>query len=170
MTEDGSDPSTDGDGSDPAADGDALLYVEDLAVGQTWEPGSVTFTEEEILAFAEEYDPQPFHVDPEAAKRHFDDVIASGWHTAAGCMRPFAMEVLSEVAIVAALGIDDLRWHAPVYPGDTLSVEVSVVDTEPWNDQRGKVTFGLDAADEDGDRIHSRKDLVLVERRNPDER
>jgi len=110
-----------------ASEGD-LQYVEDLTVGQRWEPGSVTLTEE--------------------------------------AMRPFAAEVLSEVAIVAALGIDDLRWHAPVQPGDTLSVEVSVADIEPWNDQRGKVTFELGATNQDGDLVHSRKDLVLVERRD----
>jgi len=143
-----------------------LQYVEDLTVGQRWEPGSVTLTEEGMLAFAEEFDPQPFHVDPEAGTRHFDGLIASGWHTAAAAMRPFAAEVLSEVAIVAALGIDDLRWHAPVQPGDTLSVEVSVADIEPWNDQRGKVTFELGATNQDGDLVHSRKDLVLVERRD----
>jgi acyl dehydratase len=161
MTDDADESTADGGG-------DGLQYVEDLRVGQTWEPGSVTFTEAEILAFAEEFDPQPFHVDPEAAGRHFDGLIASGWHTAAGCMRPFAAEVLSNVAVVAALGIEDLRWHAPVYPGDTLSVAVSVVDTESWNDRRGKVAFGLEATDEDGERVHSRTDLVLVERRNPD--
>jgi acyl dehydratase len=159
---------TDSTANEPTADGSRLQYIEDLRVGQSWEPGSVTFTESEVLAFAEEFDPQPFHVDPEAAGRHFDGLIASGWHTAAACMRPFATEVLSDVAVVAALGIEDLRWHAPVYPGDTLSVAVSVVDTEPWNDRRGKVTFGLDATDGDGDRVHSRKDLVLVERRSPD--
>jgi acyl dehydratase len=130
----------------------------------------VTFTEEGIVAFAEEFDPQPFHVDPEAAGNHFDDVIASGWHTAAACMRPFVTAVLADVAVVAAVGIDDLRWHAPVSPGDTLSVTASVVDTESWSDQRGKVTFGIEATDPTGERIHSRKDLVLVERRTPDAR
>jgi acyl dehydratase len=141
-----------------------LKTVEELAIDQTWDVGQVTITEAEILSFAQQYDPQPFHVDPEAGKRHFDGLIASGWHTAAACMRPFATEVLSEVAIVAALGIDDLRWHAPVQPGDTLSVAVTVRDKEPWNEHRGKVTFGLVATNQDGETVHTRKDLVLVER------
>lgn len=143
---------------------DERLTFEDLIVGQTWRPGRATFTEDGILAFAREFDPQPFHVDSEAGKRHFDGLIASGWHTAAACMRPFATEVLSEVAIVAALGIDNLRWHRPVEPGDVLDVEVTVAEKEPWDDNRGKVTFELTATNQDGERTHSRNDLVLVER------
>lgn len=161
---------TDGEPSDGNPDDGGRLYVEDLSVGQTWDAGRVTFTEEDIVAFAEEFDPQPFHVDPEAAGNHFDGVIASGWHTAAACMRPFVTAVLADVAVVAAVGIDDLRWHKPVHPGDTLSVTASVVDTDSWNEQRGKVTFGLEATDPTGERVHSRKDLVLVERRTPDAR
>ena len=145
-------------------------HYEEFEVGDSFDLGSQTITEAEIVAFAEEFDPQPFHVDPEAAGNHFDDVIASGWHTAAACMRPFVTAVLADVAVVAAVGVDDLRWHAPVHPGDTLSVTASVVDTDSWNEQRGKVTFGLEATDPTGERIHSRKDLVLVERRTPDAR
>ena len=161
---------TDDEPSDGDPGDDERLYVEDLSVGQTWDAGRVTFTEEGIVAFAEEFDPQPFHVDPESAGNHFDDVIASGWHTAAACMRPFVTAVLADVVVVAAVGIDDLRWHKPVSPGDTLSVTASVVDTDSWNEQRGKVTFGLEATDPTGERVHSRKDLVLVERRTPDAR
>ncbi len=145
-------------------DTEERLTFEALTVGQTWRPGRATFTEEGILAFAREFDPQPFHTDPEAGKRHFDGLIASGWHTAAACMRPFATEVLSEVAIVAALGIDDLRWHRPVEPGDTLDIEVTITDKELWDDTRGKVTFELTGTAQDGTCSHSRKDLVLVER------
>jgi acyl dehydratase len=137
---------------------------EDLDVDQRWDVGAVTVTEAEIRSFAESYDPQSFHVDPEAGQRHFDGLIASGWHTAAACMRPFATEVLSDIAIVAALGIDDLRWHGPVRPGDTLSVEVTVLDKEVWDDDRGKVTFGVRGTNQDGETVHTRKDLVLVER------
>jgi acyl dehydratase len=148
----------------PHEDGDRR-YVEDIEVGQHWEPGSVTVTEEEIVEFATQYDPQPIHVDPAAADEQFGGLIASGWHTAAACMRPFATEVLSGIAIVAALGIDDLRWHEPVRPGDTLDVAVTVTDVEPWDDRRGKVTFQVVGTNQDGDRVHSRRDLVIVERR-----
>ena len=146
-----------------------LQYFEDLAVGQSWEPGTVDVTEEEILEFARKYDPQPFHVDHEAAKRNFDGLIASGWHTAAMCMRPFAEHVLPGVAIVAAMGIDELRWHEPVWPGDRLTVTVSVVEKDRWNAERGLVTFGLEATNANDDLVHSRNDLVVVERRGTEQ-
>ena len=76
-------------------------YFEDIAIGETYTPGTVTFTEAEIVDFARRYDPQPVHLDDAAGGRHFDGIIASGWHTAAACMRPFASEVLADVAIVA---------------------------------------------------------------------
>jgi len=155
---------TDRDDSDRHVNPDRQ-YVEDIEVGQHWEPGSVTITEGEIVEFATQYDPQPIHVDPEVADEQFGGLIASGWHTAAACMRPFATEVLSGIAIVAALGIDDLRWHEPVRPGDTLDVAVTVADVEPWDDRRGKVTFQVVGTNQDGDQVHSRKDLVIVERR-----
>ena len=138
---------------------------EDLTVGQEWSPGQVSVTEAEILAFARTYDPQPFHVNPEAGERHFGGLIASGWHTAALCMRPLAEHVLDEVAVVAAVGIDDLRWHEPVRPGDTLSVEVEVGEKREWSDERGLVAFPLTGTNDDGEVVHSRTDLVLVERR-----
>lgn len=147
------------------SDGDDRLAFEDVDVGRTWQPGSVSFTEENIVEFAEEFDPQPFHVDPGAGRRHFDGLIASGWHTAAACLRPFATEVLADVAVVAARGVDDLRWHRPVEPGDTLDVEVTVVDKEPQNERRGTVTFELTGTNQDGEVVHSRRDLVVVERR-----
>ena len=138
---------------------------DDLAVGDSWSPGAVSVTEAEIVEFAEKYDPQPFHLDPAAAERHFGGLIASGWHTAALCMRPLAEHVLDEVAVVAAMGIDDLRWHEPVRPGDALSVVVEVAEKRAWSDERGLVGFRLRATNEDGDLVHSRTDLVLVERR-----
>lgn len=142
-----------------------LLYFEDLEVGRTWEAGSATFTAEGIQTFAEQFDPQPFHLDESAGRRHFDGVIASGWHTAAACMRPFAENVLHRVAIIAALGIDDLVWRRAVRPGDVLDVTVSVHDKQSWDDLRGQVCFELSAENQSADLVHSRLDRVLVERR-----
>ena len=142
-----------------------MQYFEDLAIGDEWDAGSVTITEDELVAFAERYDPQAFHTDAAAADRHFGGLIASGWHTAAACMRPFVDAVLSDVAVVAAAGVDDLRWHAPVRPGETLAVEVTVTEKSPWNDERGRVSFDLEASADDGEPVHSRTDLVIVERR-----
>lgn len=143
----------------------SMLYYEDLTVGDEWEPGSVIFTREEIVEFAKRYDPQPFHLDDTAAERHFDGVIASGWHTAAACMRPFAEEVLTDVAIIAALGIDDLVWRRAVRPDDELSIMVTLYDKQPWDDDRGRITFQLRAENTGGELVHKRLDKVLVERR-----
>jgi acyl dehydratase len=158
------DDQTTGDGPETTED---TLYFEDLEPGRSWDLGSTAFTREGILDFAEEFDPQSFHVDDEAAQRHFDGIIASGWHTSAACMELLATELLDEVAVVAALGIDELRWHGPVKPGDTLDVSVAVAATEQWDDTRGKVTFPLEATNQHGDTVHTREELVLVERRRP---
>ncbi len=144
-------------------------YYDDLAVGDEWHAGSVTISESELIEFAERYDPQAFHVDEAAAERHFGGLITSGWHTAAACMRPFVETVLTDVAVVAAAGVDDLRWHAPVRPGDTLTVDVSVAETAPWSDERGRVSFRLAAHNQDDELVHSRTDLVVVERRPDDD-
>ncbi|WP_254864711.1 MaoC/PaaZ C-terminal domain-containing protein [Halovivax gelatinilyticus] len=140
------------------------LFFEDIAVDDAWEAGTATITESELLEFAERYDPQAFHVDEAAAERNFGGLITSGWHTAAACMRPFVDAVLTDIAVVAAAGVDDLRWHAPVRPDDTLSVTATVVEKAPWNDERGRVSFRIEAHNQDGELVHSRTDLVIVER------
>lgn len=141
------------------------LYFEDLEVGRTWEVGSASFTAAGIRAFAEQFDPQPIHLDEAAGRRHFDGLIASGWHTAAACMRPFAEHVLHRVAIIAALGIDDLVWRRAVRPGDELDVTVTVHDKRVWDESRGQVRFELVAKNQAPALVHSRLDKVLVERR-----
>lgn len=145
---------------------DDIQYFEDLTVGQTWEVGPVRFTEEDIIAFAKQFDPQSFHLDPAAGDRHFGGLIASGWHTAAACMRPFAASVLTELPIIAALGVDDLMWRQPVRPGDELAVHVELVEKDRWDDDRGRITFRLRATNERGELVHDRRDNVLIERRN----
>lgn len=141
-----------------------MQYFEDISVGQEWAPGTVTVTEADIREFAAEFDPQPFHVDQTAAERNFGGLIASGWHTASLCMRPFAESVLDEIAIVAAVGVENLQWLEPVRPGDTLSVDVRIAEKAPWNEQRGLVTFRVTGTNQDDVLVHSREDRVVVER------
>jgi acyl dehydratase len=94
-----------------------------------FEGGPITVSEAEILEFARRYDPQAMHTDPAAAARgHFGGLIASGWHTAALMMRLFATHFLSPVSSLASPGIDELRWLAPVRPGDALTLRVTVVE------------------------------------------
>nr|WP_282594718.1 MaoC/PaaZ C-terminal domain-containing protein [Halomarina salina] len=103
------------------------MYFEDIEVGHSRDCGSVTVSCEELLSFAEQFDPQPIHTDPEAAAESmYGGLIASGWHTAALSARLLVEGYMNETASLSGRGMDDLRWHAPVRPGDTLSVRVEV--------------------------------------------
>lgn len=140
-----------------------VQYYEDLAVGETHDAGPRTVTDEEIIEFAEKYDPQSFHVDREAANASmFEGLAASGWHTASVAMRLLVDGYFKDVAIGGALGVDDLRWRKPVYAGDELSITVTVADKERWDDERGRVEFDLEAYNQDDVLVHSRTELVLV--------
>jgi acyl dehydratase len=98
-------------------------YFEDLEIGKAIEVGSRTVTEEEIVAFATEYDPQPFHVDADAAgKSIYGGLIASGWHTCSMMMRIMVDGFLAEAASLGSPGVDEIRWLKPVRGGDTLTV------------------------------------------------
>lgn len=102
-------------------------YFEDYEVGATYAFGAVTVTEEEILEFARRYDTQSIHTDPDAAAvGPFGGLIASGWHTAALMMRLLADNYLSANASLASPGVDELRWPAPVRPGDELRLIATV--------------------------------------------
>jgi acyl dehydratase len=101
---------------------EARLYWEDFPVGDTVEMGSHRFTEEEIIAFARQFDPQPFHTDPEAARNSFfKGLIASGWHTCAIAMRLMVDKYVARSASLGSPGLDNIRWLAPVRAGDTIS-------------------------------------------------
>lgn len=105
-------------------------YFEDYIAGMTHEFGSILVEEEEVIAFARRFDPQPFHMDPDAAQESaFGGLIASGWHTASLMMRLYAGHYLSPVSSLASPGVDELRWLKPVRPGDLLSVRVTVLET-----------------------------------------
>lgn len=121
-------------------------WFEDYEPGAVHEFGSVTVTEGEILEFAGRFDPQPIHVDPEYAETGpFAGLIASGWHTAALFMRMFTDHYLSRVASLASPGIDELRWTAPVRPGDTLRARATVVTARvsASKPDRGLVRTGI---------------------------
>jgi len=128
------------------------LYFEDFQPGQVFELGSHSVTEEEIVVFARQWDPQPFHVDPEAAKETvFGGLIASGWHTGAIWMRGYVDTLLGQ-ASQGSPGIEELRWLAPVRPGDTLSSRLTVLETTPSERRadRGTVRIRGEMVNQDG--------------------
>ncbi|HTT11768.1 MAG TPA: MaoC family dehydratase [Burkholderiaceae bacterium] len=110
----------------------ARLYWEDFPVGSVREFGNRTVTREAIVAFAREFDPQPFHVDEAAARKSlFGNLCASGWHTASLAMRMMCDAYLLESASLGSPGVENLKWLKPVFPGDTLRVRLQVVEARP---------------------------------------
>jgi acyl dehydratase len=117
------------------------LYLEDLTVGTRWDSGAFTVTPEEALEFARRYDPQPMHIDAEAAARgRYGELIASGWHTAALAMRTMVQARLFGSTELLGLGMEQIQWPKPVRHGDTLRLQVEVVANTP---SRSKPDFGV---------------------------
>jgi acyl dehydratase len=109
-----------------------VRWFEDFAVGDVTELGPVTLGEEEIVEFASRYDPQPFHLDREAAKDSmFGELVASGWHTTVLFMSMFVRGVLLDSASLGSPGVEEIRWLAPVRPGDTLRGRPTILDARP---------------------------------------
>jgi len=105
------------------------IYFEDFIPGTTETYGPRTVTREEILAFATEFDPQPMHIDEEAAKKTMlGGLSASGWHTCALMMRILCDGLISRSSSMGAPGVDEVKWLKPVRPGDSLSARVTVLD------------------------------------------
>ena len=129
------------------------LTFEDFEPGQVYELGSTTVTEDEIVAFAREFDPQSFHLDPESAKESvFGGLIASGWHTGAMWMRLYVDSMLAGSSAQGSPGIEELRWLAPVRPGDTLTGRLAVLEATPSTRRpdRGTVRIRGEMVNQDG--------------------
>jgi len=128
-------------------------YFDDYVPGTTHDCGSVSVSQAEIISFAIQFDPQPFHVDPEAAARGpFGGLIASGWHTAALVMRQLVDHYLSAEASLGSPGLDEMRWPDPVRPGDTLRVRATVADARRSQSRpdRGIMKTMIEAVNQDG--------------------
>jgi acyl dehydratase len=130
-----------------------MRYWEDFEPGEVTKLGPFEVTREEVVEFARRYDPQPFHLDEEAAAEGpFGGLTASGWHTAAMFMRRFVEGILLESASMGSPGVEELRWTAPVRPGDLLTARVRVVETYPSERRadRGTVITESEVLNQDG--------------------
>ena len=117
------------------------LYLEDISVGERFPSDVYQVTEEEIIAFAQQFDPQPFHLDREAASASvFGGLSASGWHTAALAMRLFMTGPLQFAGGAIGLGVDELRWPTAVRPNDTIQLETEILETRL---SRSKSGYGI---------------------------
>ena len=107
-------------------------FFEDLSPGQKFGSGTARVDEARIRSFAAEFDPQPFHLDPEAARASFfGGLAASGWHTAALTMRLLVDSELRPAGGIIGMGFDEMRWPRPVRPGDELHLAIEILETRP---------------------------------------
>ena len=128
-------------------------HFEDFVPGMVGEFGPIEVDEADVIAFARQYDPQPIHIDPEAAASGpFDGLIASGWHTVSLVMRLLVENYIARVASLASPGVDELRWLWPVRPGDRFRVRATVVEVRRSQSKpdRGLVRTKIEALNQDG--------------------
>ena len=143
-------------------------WFEDFEVGQRFVSQGVTFTEASIIDFASRYDPQRFHIDAEAAvQTHFGGLVASGFQTLALSFRMFFDLGVVRESSIGAPGLEELRWTAPVRPGDTLYVEVEVIETRPSGSKpdRGTVRMRYTTRNQRGETVMLLTVPQLVARR-----
>lgn len=152
------------------ADKTIKYYWEDLHAGQTIELGSVTVEREEALAFAGRYDPQPFHLDDEAAARSmFGQLATSGWHTCSMAMGLMVRNFLLESSSLGSPGLEKLQWLKPVFPGDTLSLRQRVVETRPMKSRPdvGLVRTIWEMFNQHGEQVLMMDGYAMFRRRTP---
>lgn len=143
-------------------------WLEDYVEGAVHELGEVTVGEQEIISFAELYDPQPIHTDAAfAAAGPFGGLIASGWQTCGLMMRLYALNYLSQASSIASPGLDELRWLRPVRPSDRLSVRVTVLESRASQSKpdRGVVRSLIEMFNQDGEAVLMMRAVNMVARR-----
>ena len=147
------------------------FYLEDLHVGDRFESDSCPVREHDIIAFAQAFDPQPFHLDADAAKQSvFGNLVASGWHTAAMTMKLFVTGGLQLAGGSVGLGVDELRWPRPVRPGDTLRLQTEIMEIRPSRSKpdRGIIRIRNVTTNQNGEVVQTFIASVLVRRRTAD--
>lgn len=150
-----------------------MQYFEDITVGASRETGSHTFTQDAIIAFAKQFDPQPFHIDPEAAKHsNFGGIIASGWHTAATVMRLLVDSAIELEASLGSPGFDDLSWLKPVRPGDMIHARLTCVEKTPSKSRPGvgSARFLVEVFNQKDEMVMKFTSIGLMRFRNPQQK
>jgi acyl dehydratase len=145
-------------------------YWEDFKPGWVKETPTRTLSQEDILRFAREYDPQIFHTDPEAAQATlYGGLIASGWQTASIGMRLMCDSYLLESACAGSPGLEELRWLKPVRPGDTLHLRSTVLESmsSSKHANRGTAMFNWEVLNQHGEVVLSMRGRQLFMRRTP---
>jgi acyl dehydratase len=144
------------------------LYLEDLNVGDRFGSDTIEVTQESIFEFARQFDPQPFHLDRNAAEQSlFKELTASGWHTAAMSMRLFVTGEFKPVGGSIGLAVDELRWPQPVRPGDVLKLETEILDVRKSRSKpdRGIIRIRNVTTNQRGETVQTFMAFVMVRRR-----
>jgi acyl dehydratase len=144
------------------------LYLEDIVVGQVYRSRHLTIDADRVKAFAAEFDPQPFHLDDDAARQSlFGGLVASGWHTAALTMRLLVEGEFTPAGGLVGAGADELRWPRPVRPGDTLQVEGEVLEVRPSRSKphQGVVKTRITTTNQHGEVVQVFVASLIVPRR-----
>lgn len=147
------------------------LYLEDFIPGQSFALGSRTMDHDAILAFAREFDPQPFHTDESAARGSiFGGLIASGWHTVAVYMRLLVDGLLMRTASMGAPGVEEVRWPEPVRPGDTLTATLYIDSVRPSKSRPdiGFVSTRAEMVNQNGETVLTIKAPLMLLRHPPE--
>ena len=140
------------------------LTFEDFKPGTAMTYGRYAVTLDEIRAYASEYDPQPMHLDAEAAQRSLlGGLAASGWHSCCMMMRMLTDGFLSKTSCMGAPGVDEVRWLKPVYPGDVLSMRHTVVSARASQSKpdRGFVSFHFEMLNQNGDVVLDQRNAIM---------
>lgn len=145
------------------------LYFEDFTPGQSASYGALRVERDDIIAFAAEYDPQPMHLDDEAARKSLlGGLSASGWQSCAFLMRLIADEFICDSAGMGAPGIDEVQWLKPVRPGDVLSVRHHILEARPSQSKadRGFVKFRFELLNQNSDIVMVQINTIIFARRD----
>ena len=146
------------------------LYWEDFSLGEVRNLGHITPTREEIIAFASQFDPQPFHLDDEGGKASmFGGLCASGWHTCSMAMRLMVTNFLHETSSLGSPGLENIKWTKPVYPNDTLRLQTTVLETKPMGRRPdvGMTRNLWEMFNQHGDKVLHMEGWGMFRRRHP---
>ena len=147
-----------------------LYYWEDLQAGSERDLGTISPTREEIIAFASQFDPQPFHLDDEAAKASvFGGLCASGWHTCSMAMRLMVTNFLQQSTSLGSPGLENVKWLKPVFPGDILHLQHQIVESRPMRSRPdvGLVRTNWDMSNQKGEPVLHMEGWGMFRRRHP---
>jgi len=149
---------------------DITYFWEDMAVGQVRDLGTISPSREEIIAFASQFDPQPFHLDDAAgAASVFGGLCASGWHTCSMAMRLMVTNFLQQTSSLGSPGLENIQWKKPVYPNDTLRLQTTVLETKPMGRRPdvGMTRNLWEMFNQHGDKVLHMEGWGMFRRRHP---